>query len=358
MYNPNQYGPQYYDPSQYAPQYYVPNQYPQPNPQYPQFQQLQYQTPQYQPPAPIVPLIKEEPLGIDFSGLESNGGILPVEPAIRDTSKARKPRKKKEVADPDVLDKDGNVINGEDEDPVNNVVYADTYVETTNLLKNSIAQADVLTSELKQELDTIRSAKALKGKYLYMTNIVSSMSSLLTTKVGAIREINSSIKAVNEAEYRRFKDNRIANASNDDRMIQDMYNAFINTPTGVPGGFIPTLSDITFNGASNIIRVGEDDNTDPGFGSYLSNLSPEDNAMMNEGNPDIMRCVVYDKSTGGKYFQWRNIKTGDIIPNMPELDPMFLEDTSVDMRNKIARNVNLNMTFPVVVLNESKFNEY
>ena len=65
--------------------------------------------------------------------------------------------------------------------------------------------------------------------------------------------------------------------------------------------------------------------------------------------------VVYDKATGNKYFDVMNVATGRSIPNVPRRDPMFMEDTTLDIQKKIAKNINLNETFPIVIINEPAF---
>ena len=53
-----------------------------------------------------------------------------------------------------------------------------------------------------------------------------------------------------------------------------------------------------------------------------------------------------------------DVVTGAVIPNVPVYDPMFLEDTTLDLKNKIAKNINLNETFPIIVINEGVTQQY
>ena len=53
-----------------------------------------------------------------------------------------------------------------------------------------------------------------------------------------------------------------------------------------------------------------------------------------------------------------DMTTGQVINGLPTRDPMFLEDTTIDLRNKIAKNINLNETYPVVVINNEITKEY
>ena len=69
---------------------------------------------------------------------------------------------------------------------------------------------------------------------------------------------------------------------------------------------------------------------------------------------DIKDVLVYDQATGNKYFD-KVDRSGNSVPGIERRDAMFLEDYTIDTRNKIARNVNLNDTIPLVILNEGNY---
>ena len=48
------------------------------------------------------------------------------------------------------------------------------------------------------------------------------------------------------------------------------------------------------------------------------------------------------------------MKTGQAVPNMPTMDPMFLEDVEINRQQGIATNRNLKETYPLIVINEDK----
>ena len=75
-------------------------------------------------------------------------------------------------------------------------------------------------------------------------------------------------------------------------------------------------------------------------------------------NPNIKLCLIYDAATNNKSFQYMDMSTGQAVPGLPARDPMFLEDTTIDLRNKIAKNINLNETYPLIVLNNDVVKEY
>ena len=53
-----------------------------------------------------------------------------------------------------------------------------------------------------------------------------------------------------------------------------------------------------------------------------------------------------------------DLSTGQVIENVPVYDQSIMEDTTLDVKNKIAKNINLNETFPIVVLNDNITSQY
>lgn len=308
---------------------------------------------------------------ISFDGLIKNTGYRTVNqstynppamvPAQQTTAVTKKRgRKKKEDSEP---------VNSKE--IVESTVYNDSYIDTNNMAYGVIAQADEILSNAKMEFDYIRSRNTMKGKYMYMTNMISSMSSLMATKLQAIREINSNITKANDMEYRRFKDNRAILATDDNKVIMDAYKAYISTPVGAGAGlnyYQPSTQDITMaaSGAPQMVPAGSPQSgtgtnmvqADPGYSNYLNTLSPEDNMMLNENNPDIEEVIVYDQATGMKYFQWMNTKTGEKVPNMPISSNILIEDFVIDPKTRTAKNTNLRQVKKVVYINENQFNQY
>ena len=248
----------------------------------------------------------------------------------------------------------GEVVNSKD--IVEHTVYSDTYADTNGLAYGIVAQTDELLNGAKQELDWIRAQRSLKGKYHYMTAMYASMSSLLGTKLQAIREINTSIKNINDMEYRRFKDNRAIEQGDDNKAIMDAYKAFISAPVGAPEYYHPSSFDIT-SGTSNVIKneypAHIQQQMDNGLANYLSNLTPQERVMLNEGNPNIEEVLVYDQATGAKYFQWMDTKTNTPIEGMAPSSTLTVEDFVIDPRTRTAKNTNLNQIKKVVYLNEN-----
>ena len=80
-----------------------------------------------------------------------------------------------------------------------------------------------------------------------------------------------------------------------------------------------------------------------------SPLTPEQNRMRMESNPNIQVVVRYDQATGQRYFDVVDKVTGTSVPNYPRPDNFLLEDTTIDIHTGIARNRNINTVWPLVI---------
>lgn len=341
---------------------YAPNQQLPPQGYYtPQPQMYQQQVPQYAPVMEAQPTSAEpRGLGANFSGLIGTNVSVPVSaPPMVPADKKRKRKSSKssdgeETTEIEVIDPKQEKIQ-----MVEETIYADTYAATGQMLRSTISQVDELAGELKLELNKIRNATNMKGKYTYIANISGAMTGLLGTKVTAIREINSSIKAINEAEYRRYKDSRTVDGASDSKAVMDLYNTILHNPTPVANYYEPNTLDLTA-GLNGIIQadIASPQQRDMGFQGFLNGMTPEQNAMIQESNPFIEECIVYDQATGKKYFDYIDTRTGTSVPNMPVSDPMFMEDYVIDPRTRIAKNANLRTSMKVIYKNEGAFSEY
>jgi hypothetical protein len=235
-----------------------------------------------------------------------------------------------------------------------------TYMETTNMLRDTLNQIDSLNSELVQEFTAVKNNKYLKNKYNTMVGLSENIGSLLNARISAIREINSSITKSNDLDYKKLKDMRAAQADvTDDKYIADLYQSFLQNPQmQAAQPQMPQIDPSVFG--SGIVRanitqgdVTGNNQIDAGYLNYLSNLSPEQNLMRYENDPNVKQVVVYDAKTGNKFFQVMNTATGEVIPNVPVYDTaVFMPDTTIDIKNRIAKNLNLRETFPLVIINE------
>lgn len=245
-----------------------------------------------------------------------------------------------------------------------------TYQGTTNMLGQTLDQIDAVTDNLKLQFDQVAASRTMKGKYNYLAELGDTLSKLLQAKAGVIKEINNAITKSNELDYRREKDRKeVESSQNDDKYVMDLYNAFIKNPMNNPNNQAllgPNLMQATLPvQGSGIVRADMDEHQVPagqpadlGYLNYVSNLTPEQNTMFYENDPDVKTCVIFDAATGNKFFQVMNTRTGQAVPNVTTMDNRFLEDTTLDIKNKIAKNTNLNMTFPIIIINQEVADNY
>ena len=264
---------------------------------------------------------------------------MPVEDEntlIKPRRRGRPPKKNRDIDSPD----------GEASELVTNVPYAESYEETNGMLKGMIMQIEGLQGELKQEFNDIRLSK-MRGKYQYLTDISTTISSLSSTKLSAIKELNSVISKCHDMELKRTKELKIDATGNDDAAVMSLYENIINTPRHqLEAGFIPPRLE-TGDIPLMVQPQGGMDIFQPAVTS--EQFTPEQNRMIAESNPDIKTVVVYDPKTECREFIAMNVKTGQVVQNISLPDPFLLEDMNLNFQTGVARNSNLNMNFPLAV---------
>lgn len=290
--------------------------------------------------------------GVNFSYLKNNDSemtMVTAPPDFADAPAKKRGRPKKSEAD--------GIVKAE---VVSDVL--DDYRETNNLVRQTIGEIDTLTVELKEEMDTIRSSRTLKNKYMYLTNLSGNIGALLGTKIQAIKELNSVIKTANDLQYKKQKD-MLANTADTDQQIYSLYNAFINSPVSSGANNMallgPNTTQMSLMGTSGIVRADSNGGSlDAGYQNFTANMSPEQRMMIMEDQ--VKEVIVYDKATGQKYFDVVD-QSGNSVPNVPRKDPMFLQDYVINSSFTSARNNNLNSVVPVIVRNvnvKSSISEY
>jgi hypothetical protein len=303
----------------------------------------------------------------------SNVGSISVDnKVVNETKKSKAPRKKKESGTNTAIVKLNSNAPAESSvsGTVEDIPTAYTYAETTGMLRDTLCQIDALSTELVQEFNNVRASRTMKNKYGALTDISENIGSLLSSKIAAIREINSSISKSNDLDYKKYKDIKAAQgAMDDDKYIADLYKSFITNPQMQPSSpqmpdfIMPMVNEGSIAG-SGIIRANVDNSGhimggDQAYLNYISNLSPEQNLMLYEQNPNVKQVVVFDHSTGNKFFQMMDMSTGQVIPNLPVYDQDFMADTTLDLAKGVAKNINLNESFPIVEINKnSVMNQY
>lgn len=281
-----------------------------------------------------------------------DGNIMTTD--VVSTTKSKKSRKKKNTDDSQEVEKVSP------RETVENTIYADEYSDTNAMTNTIIAQADGIIMDCAQDIAYMKSQRSMKGKYHYINETRAAMNSALSTKLAAIKERNATTKAIIDNEYRRYKDMRALDQTDDNKAIMDAYSAFISAPVGAPTYVLPNTVNLT--GGNGVIRQDYPPQiqagVDAGMQNFMRHLTPEQNLMLNDNNPDIEEVIVYDQATGAKYFQWMNTKTGEVIPNMPITSNLVIEDYTIDPHTHLAKNTNLNSIKKVVVINNGEFNNF
>jgi hypothetical protein len=354
----------------------------QPNYGYPQPpQQQQYYNYQPQPQKPVEPEIKVDiGSGLNFTTVKdtetSNKMVVHSDLPI-DTTPAKRSKKKSsnenKVTDIVKAPEDTAIV--EDTPTIN------TYLETASMIKQSMDQIDTVMVDLKREFDEVRNSRTMKNKYNTIVGLAGNMADLAEARISAIKELNNCISKSNDMDYKRLKDRRDAMAgagTGDEKAVMDFYRAIVADPNlvlGQPGQRVPDnlvqqiQSQMAPQGnmTSGIIRAPEDNAVqsqmaglaqDSGYVNYMANMPASMGNILMEQNPDIQECVVFDASTGGKWFQVMNVKTGQPIPNMQITDQMFMEDTVLNPKTKTAQNINLGKTYPLVIINDNVTSNY
>lgn len=266
---------------------------------------------------------------------------------------------KQEVYKPDTVEETANSKGKSRKSPTVNMTkskkdesYYDKYAKTNALLDQTIFEIDDLNSAVKNELKLVTASKTLKKKYEYISELAGTSGSLLSTKVTAIRELNKSITDSVNLEIKMARENKQAEET-DDKRIMDMYNAFINTPIGSYAAPIaPSNIDMVLGNTGVSITpmtpTGEVQTDDLGFNQYMNSLTPEQRRIQLE-KENIKTCVIFDPDTGQRYFDNINLDTNQPVPGLPLPEAQFLDELNINMNTGVARNTNLNITYPVVV---------
>lgn len=243
---------------------------------------------------------------------------------------------------------------------VENVPTSYTYMETTAMLHNALAQIDSVSGELMAEFEMVRANRAIKNKYGILNGLSENIGDLIANKIAAIKEINNSISKSNELDYKRYRDNKDAlNAQNDDKYVSDLYTGFLNSNNGQNNTMnLPGMSAGMY-GSSGIVRADLGGTRDLGnvqYTNYIANVTPEERLMLMEGNNNIRQAMVYDADTGNKAFQYFDFSDPSHPvpqPGLPTYSDILLDQFTVDLANRKAKSVNLKETMDLIVTNSN-----
>lgn len=239
------------------------------------------------------------------------------------------------------------------------VPYKTEYEETDMLLRSTIAQIDELSVDIKNDIYNIKDSKTMRNKYTYLTNLYGSYGNVLSTKIAAVKEMNSITTKAVELDLKRAKENKAVLNVDDDKAVMDIYKTIIGIPSDDPMSRYSTpmptvqMSPQMYNHQV----VGADE--DAIYNNYVNNMTPEQKMMRYEDDPNIKTVVIYDKSTYEKRFAVMNVATGEEITGVPvRSTAMFMPDTTIDEARGIARNTNLNETYPLIIVGNDSVNSY
>lgn len=301
-----------------------------------------------------IPNSTKDMFGIDFSFFQTDKAkITSADDGVTNADKPKRKYTKKE--------KDGSITVAEvleSNSPVKSqydAAFEDTNVE----LRKAIAQTDILINEIKEDIDKIRASSTIKNKYTYTTNLTTSQSNLIATKIQAIRELNNSKTTALKMELDRqklFKED--ASKQDDNMRIMDLYNAFVNAPVGTYNpNPMPSMIDLTASatgGAGGDIKfTGVDiDTDDPKM------LSQQQIAMRASEDRNLKTIVRYNAETGVRMFDVINAQTGESVAGIERPDSFLLQDTTLDIQNRIAKNRNIGANWDLIIEGNTALDEY
>lgn len=299
-------------------------------------------------------------LNMNLTNLKGNGSssapVEVIEPST--TPKRGRPKKKEHEDGPQIRTRS----------PINDstMTYLETYTVPATMVNNAIGELNDIESRINADLEMVRNSRTLKGKYMYIANLTGALTSTIGTKVSAIRELRSMIDQANNFELKRQQQLKINEQDSDDKIIADMYNAYINYNPGSMGGMVsPNLPPgaqvripASYTNVNHPEGIDIGSTSDTGFDNYMSNLTPQQNGMLQEHNPYVETVLVYDQTNHTKWFEVIDTRTGMPVPNM-ELPNDFVKDgCNVDLRRGIARNAQLNQTYKLKVVGVRASDEF
>ena len=231
-----------------------------------------------------------------------------------------------------------------------NIPYQIAYNETNQQLDESIQQLNMLGAEVMGDLQMIRGSKTLKNKYGFLNDMTGNAVAIINAKIAAIREKNKTINDVNNLEIRRIKELKIQSTEEDDNTrIANLYNAFVNTPIGMgPGILGPSVQDtMLIGGGPDLARaaIGGDQ------AAWEQTLDPAQSRMLLEAKGAIETVVVYDESTGNRWYAVVDKNTRQPVPGVEKPDASYIYELDINVRGGFAKDSNRNVVYPLVVIN-------
>ena len=234
-----------------------------------------------------------------------------------------------------------------------NIPYASAYADTNQQLDETINQLNILGSEIVTDLNMVRSNKTLRNKYGIVNEMTQTATSILNTKLSAIKEKNSIINSVNKLELDRLKQIKVSASEEDDNTrIANLYDAFINTPIGAsPGVLGPSMQDIIAGGQAGpsipMMSLGDDQQV------WEAGLNPAENRMLLEAKGAIETVVIYDTKSGNRWFEVVDKVTRQPVPNVEKPDSSYIYDLDINIRGGFAKDGNRGVSYPLICISDN-----
>lgn len=292
----------------------------------------------------------------DFIDTSDSTAVIPAEPTTKRRASRKKNNEMVVATDKTAMPIAQTSLSYVQE----NIPYAQAYTETNRQLDETIAQLNILGAETMSDLQMIRSNKTMRNKYAIANEMTQTTASILSTKLAAIREKNTIINNINKMELDRVKQLKVSASEEDDNTrIANLYNAFINTPVGVGRApLAPSMQDIITvsptGSPTPMAPIGSDQQ------AWEANLSPAENRMVLEAKGSIETVVMYDSTTGNRWFEILDKNTHQPVPNVEKPDSSYIYDLDLNVRGGYAKDSNRNVTYPLITVNnmDSSITEY
>lgn len=241
-----------------------------------------------------------------------------------------------------------------------NIPYASAYADTNQQLDETINALNMLGTDIVTDLNMVRSNKTLRNKYSIVNEMTQTATSIISTKLAAIKEKNSTINNINKLELDRLKQIKVSASEEDDNTrIANLYDAFINTPIGAgPGILGPSMQDIITGGQSGpsvpMMSLGNDQQM------WEAGLNPAENRMLLEAKGSIETVVMYDSVSGNRWFEVVDRMTRQPVPNVEKPDNTYIYDLDINIRGGFAKDSNRGATYPLICINggDTSITEY
>lgn len=271
------------------------------------------------------------------------------------TEKKKRGRKKKEkieYIEPDKPQEESNLPLYQSNQP-----YLSSYQDTNSMFRQSIDQIDILHSQIASDIGQIRNNKSIRNKYNIVSNLVSADCALMSTKISAVKEIAKAVTDSHNLDMKRIKElNNSVNDQDDDKRIQDLYNAYVNMPVEQmnPNSSFMMMPNSQEIAVANMAQPMQSELAGSQMNPNYQQMSPEMNLMINEGNPYVKQVVILDESLPIGYnmkFEFIDTRTGESVPGMIPKDKMFLPNLKIDKAIGVARDTQLNENYDLIVIN-------